>query len=137
MALTFHPEDSSFNRANALYLAHAADVAYLRAPGAAAMERLGLKAIAFRNKVTRTRGFLGVCDTHAVLAFRGSDPVTLPNWLTDMVVELVDTRDVLIAAYGSGARSRIRRILPGEDDVLGSKGLAVMPHYALFEFPRD
>jgi hypothetical protein len=90
VALPFHPGDSSFNRLNALYLAHASDVAYHRAPAAAALERLGLKTIAFRNKITRTRGFLGVCDTHAVLAFRGTDPVTLPNWLTDMVVKLVE-----------------------------------------------
>lgn len=90
LPLPFHPDDPAFNRANALYLAHASDVAYHRAPAAAAMERLGLKTIAFRNKITRTRGFLGVCDTHAVLAFRGTDPVTLPNWLTDMVVRLVE-----------------------------------------------
>jgi hypothetical protein len=90
VALQFHPDDSSFNRANALYLAHASDVAYLRAPAAEASERLGLKTVAFLNKVTRTRGFLGVCDTHAVLAFRGSDPVTLPNWVTDAVVQLVE-----------------------------------------------
>ena len=77
--LPFHPDDSSFNRANALYLAHASDIAYHRAPAAAARERLGLEGVGFLNKVTRTRGFLGVCDTHAVLAFRGSDPVTLPN----------------------------------------------------------
>jgi hypothetical protein len=88
--LDFDPTDSSFSRANALYLAHAADIAYHRAPAGAAMERLGLKAIAFRHKVTRTRGFLGVCDTHAVLSFRGSDPVTLQTWLTDMVVKLVE-----------------------------------------------
>jgi hypothetical protein len=85
----FHPHDPSFNRTNALYLAHASDVAYHRAPVAAAHERLGLRAIAFRDKVTRARGFLGVCDTHAVLAFRGTDPVTLPNWVTDAVVRLV------------------------------------------------
>jgi pimeloyl-ACP methyl ester carboxylesterase len=89
LAVKFHPHDSAFNRANALYLAHAADVAYNRAPAAMAESRLSLKAIAFRNKITRTRGFLGVCDTHAVLAFRGSDPVTLPNWVTDAVVKLV------------------------------------------------
>ncbi len=88
--LSFHPHDSSFNRENALYLAHASDVAYDRAPAAAALKRLGLIAVPFCNKVTRTRGFLGVCDTHAVLAFRGSDPVTLPNWLTDVVVRLVE-----------------------------------------------
>ena len=93
VAIPFHPNDTSFNRANALYLAHASDVAYLRAPVAAARERLGLSAIGFRNKVTRTRGFLGVCDTHAVLAFRGSDPVTLPNWVTDVVVKLVECRE--------------------------------------------
>lgn len=90
VALPFHPDDSSFSRVNALYLAHASDVAYHRSPAAAAEERLGLKTISFRNKITRTRGFLGVCDTHAVLAFRGSDPVTLPNWVTDVVVRLVD-----------------------------------------------
>src|SRR5215217_2667945 len=93
VALQFHPHDSSFNRANALYLAHASDVAYLRAPAAAAHERLGLKTVAFLNTVTRTRGFLGVCDTHAVLAFRGSDPVTLPNWVTDAVVRLVERQE--------------------------------------------
>src|SRR5215217_5262231 len=90
VALQFHPHDSSFNRANALYLAHASDVAYCRAPAAAAQERLNLSAIAFRDKIARARGFLGVCDTHAVLAFRGSDPVTLPNWVTDIVVKLVE-----------------------------------------------
>jgi pimeloyl-ACP methyl ester carboxylesterase len=87
--LKFHANDSAFNRANALYLAHASDVAYLRTPAAVAKERLGLEAYAFCNPVTRTRGFLGVCDTHAVLAFRGSDPVTLPAWVTDAVVRLV------------------------------------------------
>jgi hypothetical protein len=90
VALAFHPEESSFNRANALYLAHAADIAYDRSPRAAAWERLGLEAVPFRHKVTRTRGFLGLCETHAVLAFRGSDPVTLPNWVTDAVVRLVE-----------------------------------------------
>jgi hypothetical protein len=89
VALPFHPDDASFNLANALYLAHAADVAYDRAPAAAAREQLGLEAVPFLNKVTRTRGFLGVCDDYAVLAFRGSDPVTLPNWVTDVVVKLV------------------------------------------------
>lgn len=90
MAHRFHPNDSSFNRENALYLAHASDVAYHRAPAVAALERLGLEAHAFRDKVTRARGFLGLCDTHAVLAFRGTEPVTLPNWLTDAFVRLVE-----------------------------------------------
>src|SRR4051794_28300369 len=90
VVIEFAPDDASFNRANALYLAHASDVAYHRAPSKAARERLGLTDIfAFRHKVTRTRGFLGGCDTHAVLALRGSDPVTLPNWVTDSIVKLV------------------------------------------------
>jgi pimeloyl-ACP methyl ester carboxylesterase len=91
--LPFHPRDPAFSLANALYLAHAADVAYHRAPVAAAWDRLGLRATPFRHKVTRTRGFVGVCDTHAVLAFRGSDPVTLQTWLTDAVVRLVERPD--------------------------------------------
>jgi len=93
MALPFQPADPSFNRANALYLAHASDVAYHRAPAAAAWERLGVKAVGFRSNITRTRGFLGVCDTHAILAFRGSDPVTPQTWLTDVVMRLVECRE--------------------------------------------
>jgi pimeloyl-ACP methyl ester carboxylesterase len=88
--IPFDPTDSSFNRDNALYLAHAADVAYKRAPKKAAATRLALDAIPFRSKLTRTRGFLGLCDTHAVLSFRGSDPLTLPNWMTDAIVQLVE-----------------------------------------------
>jgi triacylglycerol lipase len=91
--LPFDPDDPEFNRVNALYLAHAADIAYHRAPTAAARERLGLKAFAFRSKLTRARGFLGVCDTHAVLSFRGTDPVTLPNWLTVVAARLVACAD--------------------------------------------
>jgi hypothetical protein len=90
LALSFHPNDSSFNRTNALYLAHASDVAYHRAPAAAASQRLGLKTVTFWHKVVRTRGFLGVCDSHAVLAFRGTDPVTLPSWLADLSAKLVE-----------------------------------------------
>jgi hypothetical protein len=90
VTLTFDPADPSFNRANALYLAHASDIAYARSPAKAARERLGLSAVGFLNTVTRTRGFLGVCDTHAVLAFRGTNPARLTNWVTDAVVRLVE-----------------------------------------------
>lgn len=91
MPLAFHPNDPSFNRENALYLAHASNFAYCRRPAPRAAEQLSLRAIPFLNKVTRTRGYLGICDTHAVLAFRGTDPITLPNWLTDVVVKLVES----------------------------------------------
>ena len=117
MPLQFHPGDSSFNRANALYLAHASDVAYLRTPAAEAQERLGLRTVAFRNKVTRTRGFLGVCDTHAVLAFRGSDPVTLPNWITDAVVRLVE-REEYVGRVHRGFSSALRRTWDQVEQVL-------------------
>jgi len=117
MALPFFPDDAAFNRANALYLAHASDVAYHRSPAAAAEERLGLKTISFRCKVTRTRGFLGVCDTHAVLAFRGSDPVTLPNWLTDAVVRLVE-RDEYDGRVHLGFSSVLKRSWKKVEQVL-------------------
>src|SRR3954467_11952878 len=115
--LPFHPLDPSFNRANALYLAHASDVAYDRSPARAAMERLGLRAMAFRSKVTRTRGFLGVCDTHAVLAFRGTDPVTLPNWLTDVVVRLVEW-DEYVGRVHYGFSSVLRRTWDKVESIL-------------------
>jgi hypothetical protein len=122
VALPFHPSDSSFNRANALYLAHASDVAYHRDPAGEAAERLGLRALAFRDKVTRTRGFFGVCDTHAVLAFRGSDPVTLPAWITDIVVRLVERREYhgrVHLGFSSALKrtwSKIERILAGANE---------------------
>jgi pimeloyl-ACP methyl ester carboxylesterase len=115
--LPFYPDDASFNRANALYLAHASDVAYDRAPTAAAAERLGLKAIPFRSKLTRTRGFLGVCDTHAVLAFRGSDPLTLPNWVTDAIVGLVKRADYDGRVH-QGFSSVLKRTWPRVEAVL-------------------
>lgn len=130
MALPFHPDDPSFSRANALYLAHASDVAYHRAPAAAAWERLGLKTVAFRNKITRTRGFLGVCDTHAVLAFRGSDPVTLQTWLTDMVVRLVE-RDEYAGRVHRGFSSVLRRTWNKVENILeevGDKPLFLTGH---------
>jgi pimeloyl-ACP methyl ester carboxylesterase len=117
--LPFHPDDPCFNRGNALYLAHASDVAYHRAPAAAARERLGLETVAFRHKVTRTRGFLGICDTHAVLAFRGSDPVTLPNWLTDVVTRLVE-RDEYDGRVHQGFSSVLRRSWNQVEQVLAA-----------------
>ena len=91
--LRFHPGDAAFNRENALYLAHASSIAYARSPARVAEDTLGLKTVPFQHKFVRTRGYLGVCDTHAVLAFRGTEPITLPNWLTDAVVKLVKTDD--------------------------------------------
>lgn len=91
--LAFHPGDASFNHTNALYLAHASDVAYIRTPEALALERLGLTASRFHSKLTRVRGFVGICDSHAVLSFRGSEQLTLPSWITDSVVRLVACDD--------------------------------------------
>ena len=111
VSLAFDPDDASFSRQNALYLAHASDIAYLRAPGEAAMQRLGLRAIAFRNKLTRTRGFLGLSERHAVLAFRGSDPVTLQTWVTDAVVRLV-SRDEYEGRVHLGFSSALKQTWP-------------------------
>ncbi|MGC4032425.1 MAG: lipase family protein [Tepidisphaeraceae bacterium] len=107
-AFPFDPTDAAFNRHNAIYLAHASDIAYHRAPTRAARERLGLQSFAFLNKITRTRGFLGVCDTHAVLAFRGTDPITLPNWVTDAVVRLIACDDYHGRVH-SGFHNALRR----------------------------
>ena len=120
-AISFRPDDPRFNRGNAVYLAHASDVAYDRSPAAAARDRLGLAAVAFHNKVTRTRGFVGVCDTHAVLAFRGSDPLTLPTWLTDAVVRLVE-RDDYDGRVHLGFSSALRRTWDQVSAVLDAVG---------------
>jgi triacylglycerol lipase len=87
--LPFEPEAGDFDRDNAIYLAHASALAYDRNPDDAVQRQLGLTAFAFHCRLTRVRGFLGLADTHAVLAFRGSNPGTLPNWIADVVVKLV------------------------------------------------
>jgi hypothetical protein len=121
VATPFDPSVAAFSRSNALYLAHASDIAYHRAPARAARERLGLEAIPFRNKLTRTRAFLGVCDTHAVLAFRGTDPVTLPNWLTDAVVQLVEC-DEYDGHVHHGFSSVLRRTWDKVESALDAAG---------------
>lgn len=128
--LQFHPADAAFNRANALYLAHAADIAYHRGPVRASAQRLNLRAIPFRCKISRTRGFLGVCDTHAVLAFRGTDPITLPNWVTDAVVKLV-VREEYVGRVHHGFSAALKRtwgkICPLVDAV-GDRPLFITGH---------
>lgn len=108
MPLPFHPEDAAFNRINAVYLAHASSIAYLRSPSTLARETLGLDAIPFFHQLTRTRGFLGIGKGHAVLAFRGTNPLTLPNWLTDVVVKLVE-RDHYTGRVHRGFSSALHR----------------------------
>jgi hypothetical protein len=89
---TFDAGAAGFSRGNALFLAQASDVAYHRFPKGAAMEGLGLRATRFKNRLTRTRGFVGIGEGEggkfAVLAFRGTDPLTLPNWITDAAIAL-------------------------------------------------
>src|SRR2546425_4048935 len=54
-----------------------------------------------------------------------------------VLIKLVDMIDVSVTARGSSSCGRICRKFPGEDDIIGSKGLAIMPHYVLFEPPRN
>jgi triacylglycerol lipase len=126
----FHPSDARFNRANALYLAHASSIAYFRSPAVEAKEQLGLDAVAFFNPVTRTRGYLGVCDTHAVLAFRGTGPATFQNWATDAIVRLV-AREEYAGRVHTGFSSalkhswdRVTRVL----EAVGDRPLFVTGH---------
>ena len=51
-----------------------------------------------------------------------------------MRIDLLD-RDVAIGAAGHRGRRRIARVLPGEDDVVGGEGLAVVPFHALLQLP--
>lgn len=128
--LPFQPNDSCFNRANALYLAHASSIAYFRSPAIEAREQLGLDAVAFFNPLTRTRGYLGVCDTHAVLAFRGTGPATLQNWATDAVVRLVAHEEYagrVHYGFSTALRrswDRVARVL----DAVGDRPLFVTGH---------
>jgi hypothetical protein len=122
MPLPFLPTNSSFSRPNALFLAHAADIAYLRSPQAAAFDRLGLKTVlAFRHKITRTRGFLAITPDFAILAYRGTDPATLPNWITDTIVKLVERSDYHGRVH-RGFASVLRQSWPDVQQLLDQVG---------------
>jgi hypothetical protein len=54
-----------------------------------------------------------------------------------VLIELVDMIDVGVGTYGRSSCGRICREFPGEDDIIGGKGFAIMPHHILFEPPRD
>ncbi len=58
----------------------------------------------------------------------------LEDHLDGMVVDLLDL-DVLVGARGVGRGREIGGVLPGEDDVVGGEGLAVMPLDAPLELP--
>ena len=51
-----------------------------------------------------------------------------------VLIDLLD-RDVAIGAAGDRGRRGIARVLPGEDDVVGGEGLAVVPFHALLQLP--
>src|SRR5262249_28595029 len=61
----------------------------------------------------------------------------LKDHLDSMVIELVDVRDARVAASRGRPSGRVRRKFPGEDNVIGGKGLTIVPHHVLFEFPGD
>src|SRR5712691_5667678 len=54
-----------------------------------------------------------------------------------VLIKLIDMIDVSVTARGRGSCGRICREFPGEDDIIGSKGFAIMPHHVLFEPPGD
>ncbi len=60
----------------------------------------------------------------------------LEDHLDRQVVDLLDL-DVLVGAGGVGRGRRIGGIFPGEDDVVGSERLAVMPLDARLQLPGD
>src|SRR5262247_1207082 len=54
-----------------------------------------------------------------------------------VLIELIDMIDVGVATRSRGSCGRICREFPGEDDIIGGKGFAIMPHHVLFEPPRN
>jgi triacylglycerol lipase len=80
---TFDSTTRKFDRANALYLAHASRIAYLDDPVLEASEILGLDATAFSDHMTNTQGFVAKNNDYVVLAFRGTEPNQIADWITD------------------------------------------------------
>ena len=71
-----------------------------------------------------------MCDTHAVLSFRGSDPVTLPSWVTDVVVRLVKSNHYegrVHSGFSLALTRAWRKIEPALDQA-GDKPLFITGH---------
>ncbi len=54
-----------------------------------------------------------------------------------MVVEFVDTQDIVIYTPAGGAGGRVGGILPREDDIVGGEGLPIVPDHPRLQAPGD
>ncbi|MDB6152755.1 MAG: lipase class 3 [Chthoniobacteraceae bacterium] len=87
--LNFEPHAAFFSGTNALYLATASAIAYADAKTAQArvVNELGLGDFHFfdiRNAILDTQAFGALSDTHAVLAFRGTEQKRFGDWASDL-----------------------------------------------------
>lgn len=126
--MSFDPTTTRFSAANALLLAHASQTAYLDQPSAwAAARQLGFTRFEW---IDLTEWFLGLhafaasCDTHVILAFRGThdaqdwmdDLKATParfSWLFDGAPEVGDVH----AGFGHALRDAWDRIKAALDSV--------------------
>jgi len=92
MSASFHmfPHASRFNAHNAYSLALAAELVYEEAQlvEAIALGRWGFEQVAFVNE-DDTQAFVATNDRLTVVSFRGTEPNSLSDWLTDAHTSLV------------------------------------------------
>jgi triacylglycerol lipase len=88
MPLPFKPHTTSFSADNALYLATASSIAYMGSEVSErrAAEELGLDQdfCFFNFPMYDTEAFAAATPEHAVLAFRGTEPERIKDWMTDL-----------------------------------------------------
>src|SRR4051812_7286726 len=109
MCLPFTPTADRFSVDNALYLATASEIAYLdeKAALSRASKELGLD-IGFQffdikhpgiANGSDTQAFAAASDSHAVLAFRGTQPDQLEDWMTDLTATPADSQWLFSDAF--------------------------------------
>lgn len=87
----FHPNTARFRSGNAILLAEAARLAY--EPEVNKIQEVvtaaGCRNFAFFNR-KETQGFMTGNDDMVLMAFRGTEPTKLQDWMTDADMDLVD-----------------------------------------------
>ena len=85
---------------NSFTLAHLADAAYAGHPAshdsfkATVFSDSATAPIPFEDKETDTEGFVCGNSQHVVVAFRGTEPIKVMDWITDLSIRMVEQPDL-------------------------------------------
>ena len=101
----FNPDATGYDSRNALWLGHAADHAYDDLGSISELFQ-GWTVSMLSDLVTDTQGYVATNDSMIVIAFRGTEPKRIKDWLTDaeIFLDTAPTREAGKVHHGFSSR---------------------------------